>query len=407
MIATQAIRGGKNRDVINKITERYQIFFAVSDREWVIGDANVHISMIGFDAEPQKEKMLDGEIVDQIFSDLTSSIDLTNAKLLEENDGIAFIGIQTGGRFELSRDEAAFMLRSPSNANGRRNSEVIRPFVNGSNIRKSGQSQFIIDFGTEMSEREAAYFELPYSQIRTRVRPKRLKLRRRNHAEKWWIHEEPRPGLRNAVSSLGRYIIAVRHASNRIYTWVDASALPDSALVAFAREDDYFFGVLHSKWHELWAFAKGTQVRDKASGFRYTPSSTFQTFPFPWPLASEDPRDPGVRSVASAARMLVKQRDMWLNPERASEADLSKRTLTNLYKQCPQWLQELHDALDKAVAAAYGWRSDISDDEAFTRLLELNLARSRRATGAPKKPSSSVAAHLPQKSGAVLRSMRR
>jgi len=56
-------------------------------------------------------------------------------------------------------------------------------------------------------------------------------------------------------------------------------------------------------------------------------------------------------------------------------AVLKKRTLTNLYNQRPAWLQDAHRALDEAVAAAYGWPADLSDDEVLKRLLDLNLAR--------------------------------
>ena len=86
-------------------------------------------------------------------------------------------------------------------------------------------------------------------------------------------------------------------------------------------------------------------------------------------------------------------RDRWLNPpERVEWVDepvpgypkrsvprdedavksLKKRTLTNLYNARPQWLADAHEALDAAVAAAYGWLADISDDEVLRELLELN-----------------------------------
>jgi hypothetical protein len=54
---------------------------------------------------------------------------------------------------------------------------------------------------------------------------------------------------------------------------------------------------------------------------------------------------------------------------------LRERTLTNLYNQRPQWLVDAHRDVDAAVAAAYGWPADISEEDALARLLELNLAR--------------------------------
>jgi hypothetical protein len=82
-----------------------------------------------------------------------------------------------------------------------------------------------------------------------------------------------------------------------------------------------------------------------------------------------------VQAIAAAAKELVEKRDAWLNPPGASAAELKKRTLTNLYNQRPQWLEDAHRALDKAVLAAYGWPEDLSDPEILERLLALNRER--------------------------------
>ncbi len=84
---------------------------------------------------------------------------------------------------------------------------------------------------------------------------------------------------------------------------------------------------------------------------------------------------PRVEAIAEAARELVEKRDRWLNPEGASEAELKKRTLTNLYNERPTWLQMAHRKLDAAVLDAYGWPRDLSDDDILARLLALNLQR--------------------------------
>jgi len=160
-----------------------------------------------------------------------------------------------------------------------------------------------------------------------------------------------------------------------MFVWVDPAVLLDSAAVAIARDDDYFFGVLHSRLHELWARATGTQLREAESGCRYTPTSTFETFPFPWSPGREPAGDPRVEAIARAARELVEQRDAWLNPPDASEAELKKRTLTNLYNERPDWLDLAHRKLDAAVLDAYGWPHDLSDEEILERLLALNLER--------------------------------
>ena len=155
--------------------------------------------------------------------------------------------------------------------------------------------------------------------------------------------------------------------------WVSSETLPDSAVVAVARGDDYSFGVLHSRIHELWARSLGTQLREVESGFRYTPTSTFETFPFPEPTPEQ--RD----KIADAARRLNSLRQGWLNPppDSIGPTQLKRRTLTNLYNDPPTWLELSHKSLDAVVFAAYGWCPDLTDGEIVSRLLRLNLARDK------------------------------
>jgi type II restriction/modification system DNA methylase subunit YeeA len=141
-----------------------------------------------------------------------------------------------------------------------------------------------------------------------------------------------------------------------------------SACTVVARDDDYTFGVLQSRTHELWSRATGTQLRAAESGTRYTPRTCFETFPFPDPTPEQRER------VGEAARRLVELRDGWLNPPGLDPADLARRTLTNLYNQRPTWLANAHGDLDAAVLAAYGWPSDLPDAAILERLLGLNLA---------------------------------
>ena len=149
--------------------------------------------------------------------------------------------------------------------------------------------------------------------------------------------------------------------------YLPAGTLPDHQLIVFARDDDYFFGVLHSRPHELWALAQGTQLETRP---RYTPTSTFETFPFP-----SEPSEAAVQGVAAAAKQLDELRVGWQNPPDLAASDLAKRTLTNLYNTPPTWLTQAHERLDRAVHEAYGWPHPLDDDDVLERLLEMNLAR--------------------------------
>lgn len=372
LLATQGIRGGANRKALEKIKETGNIFWAYADRDWVLDGANVHVSMICFDSGEEKQLFLDGHSVSNINADLTASAsDLTTAEPLKENEGIAFIGTQKGGKFDLSPDIAEAMLKASGNPNRRSNSDVVKLWANGADITGHSREMWIIDFGTSMTREEAAEYEKPFEYLKENVYPVRKKLRREGHRTKWWIHAESRPGMRDALRGKSRYIATPRVSKHRLFVWLDAEVVADSAVVAIARDDDYFFGVLHSRVHELWSRRKGTQVREAESGFRYTPSSTFETFPFPW-IPGKEPDSSQASNISATAKNLVAKRDAWLESK--------GRSLTQLYNQNPSWLIECHRKLDEAVLAAYGWPIAMPDDEILSYLLNLNAERHRLQT---------------------------
>lgn len=377
LLATQAIRGGTNKQVLDHIKETGDIFFAYSDKEWILDGATVHVSMVGFDNGDEKTRQLDGIPVETINPDLTSDVDLSTGLTLAENENLSFQGVVLRGHFNISRQEAEKMLSLKDNPNGLPNSDVIKRRRTGEDVVSSPSDSLVIDFGINMPIDEAAKYSAPFEYLKKHVYPSRQKANQAVAREKWWIHWNPRTQMRTALSKLDRYIATPRVAKYRIFVWLENDILPDAQLVVFARDDDYFFGVLHSKIHELWARRLGTQLRDAVSGFRYTSTTTFETFPFPWSPSKEPKDDPRVHAISQAAKELVEQRDRWLNAEVLSEAEKKKRTLTNLYNARPTWLDLAHKRLDEAVFAAYGWKSDLSDEEILEKLLSLNLERAR------------------------------
>ncbi len=365
LLATQGIRGGANRRVLEHIKKTGDIFLAWSDEEWMLEGAAVHVSLVGFDDGSERVRFLNGTAVANINANLTTGVDLTQASVLEENCGIAFVGDQKGGPFEIPSGIAKALLTLP-NPDGRKNADVVRPWVNGREFN-GRRSMWIIDFN-EMPIGQAALYEGPFEYVKQTVFPIRSANHLKIHAERWWVHERPRPEMRLALSGLHRYIATTRHAKYRVFAWLDIGTVPDSALIVFARDDDYFFGVLHSSVHELWARGTGTQVREVESGFRYTPTTTFETFPFPEPTKNQR------TEIAEAARVLDDLRRGWLAPPGMAEADLKTRTLTNLYNARPTWLAHAHERLDRAVYSAYGWEYPLSGQDVAARLLELNLS---------------------------------
>ena len=374
LLATQAIRFQSNRPALERIKDTGDIFAAVSDQDWVLDGANVHISIICFDDGSETVRTLDGERVNNINADLTGGADLTQARALVENADISFMGDTKVGPFEIPVEVAEEMLRQP-NPHGKPNSDVIRRWLIGRDINQVSRNMWIIDFGVDLSEAEAALYEAPFEYLVKNVKPERMKNNRPRYVQLWWLHAEARPGMRDALTGLPRYIGTSMVSRHRIFAWLDGDILPDATIIVFARDDDYFFGVLQSRIHTLWAAGSGTQLRESQSGLRYTPTTCFETFPFP------EPTDAQRESIAIAAAELNQLRENWRNPtdmfgNPALNADqLRRRTLTNLYNEYPTWLANAHAVLDAAVAAAYGWPADLSDGEVLERLLELNLKR--------------------------------
>lgn len=388
LLATNSIRGGANRTVLERIKRSGDIFWAISDHEWILDGAAVNVSMVGFDNETEKEHLLDLRKVKDINPDLTSESNLTDAKILVENAGLSFQGTAQVGPFEIDEEMATKMISATGNPNNHPNSDVVKRSLNGMDIVQKPRNMWTIDFGTSMSLEDASLYELPFEYVKKYVKPMRDEVRRKNHREKWWLFGESRPGMRRALSGLSRYIVTPWVSKYRIFAWAPIDTIP-SLVVVIARDDNYFLGVLQSKIHILWALKMGTSLEDRP---RYTPTTTFETFPFPWPPGHEPQDDPRVQAIAQAAKDLVEMRDRWLNatPTGLSatspksdwgSSDLgeagrgSKRTLTNLYNARPTWLDLAHKKLDAAVFSAYGWPADLTDEQILERLLALNLER--------------------------------
>ncbi len=367
LLATQGIRGQANRRVLDRINESGAMFFARSDDPWVLAGAAVHISFVGQDDGSEVTRELDGHVVSRINSNLTSGYDLTVARPLRENRGIAYMGIVAVGPFDIPEDVATRFLDAP-NPHGRPNSDVLARWLNGKDITDRSRNSWVIDF-TGLSETEAALYEAPFQYALDHIRPFRLASRSQSRDPRWWRFLWPRPELRARLAPLSRYIATPLTSKHRMFVWVPSGTLVSHAVGAFALDEDFSLGVLQSQVHELWARGTGTQVREVESGFRYTPTTTFETFPFPHPTDEQRER------IGEAARRLVELRDGWLNPPNLDVADLDKRTLTNLYNQRPTWLANAHADLDAAVLAAYGWPADLTDAEVLERLLALNHER--------------------------------
>jgi hypothetical protein len=411
LLASAGIRQTGNRRVLDRICETADLFWAISDREWLLDGASVRISIVAFTSRGQRlARSLDGREVDVIHADLTSGAATTLKQTLRSNTGRCFMGVTKVGDFDIEHSIAIEMLARPSVA-GRCASDVLRPFRNGSDIVRKPSDRWIIDFGTSMPVDVAASYDAPFEYLVQHVKAERLKNNRKAYSDRWWIHAESRPAFRRAVAAMARYVATARVAKHRIFVWFETVVLPDSKVIAIAFDDDQTFGLLCSRVHEAWTRAT-CGWHGVGNDATYNPTTCFETFPFPEPTAAQ--RD----AIAAAAYELDILRSTWLNPPEWTREDvltfpgsvdgpwaryvtepnaksigtvryprvvpaddaaakkLAKRTLTNLYNERPTWLDLAHKRLDEAVFAAYGWPANLSDDDLLARLLALNLERS-------------------------------
>jgi hypothetical protein len=234
----------------------------------------------------------------------------------------------------------------------------------------------------------------------------------RLHRRRWppsWPHD-PTLGLDAVAGEYGEPGSGSRAAGrpasasdNRKMVPLPLISVPNliqGSLFAIARDDDVTFGILNSRFHDLWATRQGNRL-GVGNQRRYNITRTFETYPFPEGLTPDISMDlikehPSSEPIIAAARRLDELRNKWLNP-----ADLTRNepevvtgfpdrilpktvqaavvlrdlTLTRLYNNRPEWLVAAHRDLDRAVAAAYGWNADISDESSLAALLELNAAR--------------------------------
>lgn len=430
LLATQGIRGGANREVLKRIKGSGDIFFAVSDRDWVLNGAAVHVSMVGFDDGTESLRLLDGNPVEAVNVNLTTQLDITTRQVLAANGGLSFQGPVRVGDFDVSSDDALKLL-SATNPHGRPNSDVLRPTLNGTDNAKRSRERWVIDF-EKRPMNEAALYEHPFRIVECVVKPLRETSNDEQRKRNWWLHGRSGDEFRVATSKGPRYLAMAQTAKFILARWHPAETSPEQTLIVFASPDDSFFGILHSRIHQVWSLAQGTQLREKESGFRYTPTTCFETFPFPRPTPAQE------AAIAAAAKELNELRERWLNPPEWTEtrtltfpgsaagpwaryvdpatvdpktgvgtvryprleprdadcaAKLKKRTLTNLYNERPAWLDLAHRKLDAAVAAAYGFPADLSDEQILERLLALNLERAAEEAKAAKvkKPKTTRA----------------
>jgi len=389
LISTNSIRQKLNRGVLERIKQTGDIFLAWPDRPWIQDGAAVRVSVVCFDDGTEQLKRLrlfEGNETDmaerrtvetsalKIYTDLSTSSELSSAKSLPENLNKAFLGVAPAGDFDISKEDALAWIELP-NPTGVSNREIMKPYISGDDLVQKSSERWIIDFAM-MSVEEASQFSKPFSHLERQVKPFRQKNNAKTLSTYWWRLKRPVMPMRKALLPLTRYLATPRVAKYRVYVWLPKEALPSNSLTVIAADDDYTYGLLNSSIHTDWITALASSM-GMGNDSQYT-NHSFETFPFPKPSSEQE------EAIARAARFLEQMRQFLKRSEGA------KLTLTGMYNELEAWrtkgggsekyagleqLSEAHRTLDAAVAAAYGWTWPLEKEEVLSRLLALNLER--------------------------------
>ena len=341
---------------------------AVSSEKWP-GDAKVHVSLVNWVKEPAVRPTaftLDGEPVAGITTSLRAAATQGWSPVaLAANKGRCFQGpIPVGAGFIVTADETAALLARPD-ADYR---AVVRPYLVGEDIAEDTSqhpSRWIIDFAQATLEAATAY-PAALEIVRQRVKPFRETVQRRARRERWWLFGENATAMRRALLPLRRFCAGTATGRRLLFAWQDPGTCPSNLNNVFAFDGDYSMGILLSRAHDAWAWARSSTLK---GDLRYTPSTAFLTFPFPDPVSSD-----ARAKVAAASSALYARRTAL-----CAEHQIG---LTKLYNLMDEGgfadLKRLHLALDRAVVAAYGWPESAAQDG--TELVRLLTERNQEIT---------------------------
>ena len=402
LITTNTIRQAWQRKVIQyhlNQKKAIRLLFAIPDHPWVDGGAAVRIAMtaaesynfkqvtriarlgdilIETEGETPEEKAERLEVtwknVTRIFSDLRAGSDITTAVKLKSNNGLSGRGIYLHG--------SGFILNNNEMKNWGKNyvSTVIRPYCAGKDLVDKFRNLFVIDF-TELSESQASKFPEPFQKVIEEVKPEREVNERGRRKDKWWLFGEVMPKTRRLTRGLDRYIATTRTAKHKFFVFLSGDVVPESEVIAFGLNDAYFLGVLSSRIHATWALAAGGDLGGNTP--RYNNTVCFDPFPFPTPTDTQKQtiRELGERLDSHRKRVQTTHPEVTitgmynlLEQLRKGEPFTDKDKAFN-QKALVSTLKQIHDELDTAVFAAYGWETTITDDQILENLVTLNAQR--------------------------------
>ncbi|WP_417255070.1 class I SAM-dependent DNA methyltransferase [Celeribacter sp.] len=400
LITTNSIKQSFNRAVtarhMGDAKFPFSLIYAIPDHPWVdsADGAAVRIAM-SVGARGQRDGRLHKVISESqglsegegalcefeaqlgmIHPDFRLGANLLSAKLLKSNSKLSSVGYQlTGKGFLLDPEEMKLLCeREPEAKN------IIRPWTNGLGIQRKTSPLFAVDAGQMEEAQLKACFPNLYQHLHDNVRPERAVNSVPALAENWWKYARPRNEFRPAIANIDRMIVTSLTASNRIFVFTSSDTIADSTTVMFALDGGEHLAVMSSSFHLVWVSAAGGTLEDRP---RYNKSRCFDPFPFPDLTDAQKVRLAKLGDELDAHR----KRQQTAHPkltltlmynvlEKLRAGEVIEGKDKEIYDQgLIGILKDLHDQIDAAVAEAYGWPADLSDEEILFNLVALNKER--------------------------------
>lgn len=398
-ITTNSIIQSFNRKVLQDfldLPKPISVVYAIPDHPWVdsMDGAAVRIAMTVVSKNRKQIGTLDlvisevevnDSIVDVtlternglIHSNLKIGVNLAEVVPLNSNQEVSARGIIPHGEGFIVDEDTKSKLEAKSG-----NQSIIKPYRNGRDINQISRGIYVIDtFGLDESQLRNDHPKI-YQWLFERVKPERDENKDKGRRENWWLHARSNEKLRGAINNLTRYIVTVQTSKFRNFTFLNAEIMPDDKLIAIGFEDAYFLGVLSSNFHIVWSSALGGRM-GVGNDLVYDKNRCFEPYPFP---ITTDEKKQSIRIIAEQLDAHRKKR----------QAEYPMLTLTEMYNVLEKLrsgvslndkeqeineqgligiLLKLHSELDTAVADAYGWSTNLAEEEILEKLVALNKER--------------------------------
>jgi hypothetical protein len=372
-----------------------KILWAVPDHPWGGTTAQVRIAMTvgGLDGaariawvtdegggdtpeERADTVVLAERSVKAVYADLGTNTGVEPTPL-KANAGICSLGVKpSGGGFIVSHDKWIEWGKP----------DVVRSYMNGKDLTDRPRGLYVIDlFGLSEDDVKTRHPHI-WQHLYDTVKPERDQNNYIPYRSNWWIHGKTRSEFRPALQDLVRFIVTSATAKHRVFTFLDASVVPNNSLVVMASDDAYMLGVLSSRVHGIWFNANCGRLVDRGV---YAKSLCFDPFPFPDPpeesradiRALAEALDAHVKAAQARGATITEIYNLVEALKSDPKARLSAAQRLTHERAATMVLMELHEKLDAAVARAYGWPGDLSDEETLARLTALNAERAAEEAG--------------------------